>query len=157
MLTDKLKSAVISGISEAHLPLFDVFAQANSRHINYLLQEGIINNELIDSALEELVLKQAKRDYQHLQVIKHLDGSVEALHHCIPEYLAHAMGKPNFDAEFGSVDFEDAKSKEEFCRKYGQKEVIVKLRERLLNPPKSPSYGFGHNLISCADGGPCTA
>ena len=153
MLTDKLKAAVVESIGEAHLHFFDVFVQRNSADINYLLQQDIINNELIDLALETLVLKQAKIDYQYLCGIRARDGSVEAAHHCTSEYLAHAMSKPNFDLEFGPVNFEDAKSKEEFYKKYGQPQLITRLRNELLNPPK-PTEGES-SFLRCSDGGPC--
>ena len=155
MLTDKLRAAVVESIGEAHLHLLDVFAHRNSQHIKYLLQQGVINVEAIDEALEKLVLKQAKIDYQYLSGIRARDGSVEACHHATSEYLAHAMTKPNFDLEFGPVNFEDARSKDEFYKKYGQPQLITRLRNELLNPPTHLPFDDLH-VLSCADGGPCT-
>jgi hypothetical protein len=153
MLTDKLRAAVFESISHARLAFLDIFAQRNSEHLNYLLQQGVIDAPLIDEALERSVLKQAKIDYEYLSGIRAREGSVEAIHHCTSEYLAYAMSKPNFDTEFGPVNFEDAKSKEEFCGKYGRPQLIAYLRQQILNPP-APST-FNDRTLMCSDG-PCT-
>lgn len=142
-LKDKLKEVALSEISEIDLNMLFFYAKVNKDIFCFLSKQGIIRDEEIEGALEKGVLRKAKEDYKRV-IRKNCRNYPENIYR--PEFLAYGLVKTIFSSEeIERISFD--KDVEQFCKEYGDKNLLSRLREELLNPGEMLKI----NLVECND------
>jgi hypothetical protein len=156
-LNESLRKTALEFIASINLLDVNSFARRNAATLRQLISLGIIDDSQIDAALDRAIINRAREDYSYLLSIKMRDGSVEAFHNCVTEYLAYALVKGNVFSpeERAKMSFTDinARTADEFQRYYHQPNLLERLKISIINP-SAPLKS--ESALRCADGGPCT-
>lgn len=147
-LTDKIKEVVLNDIKQIDLDRLNLYAHQNHQSLHALYHAEIINNAVIESALEQAVLTCAKRDYQSLVQHKSPLGTQYPDHLIRPELFAYAIEKGTFsDKELSQVKFDHSETAKTFPQSYHKENLLELLREELLHPKRAPH--LGDDIYSC--------
>lgn len=120
--------------------LINEFSWRRRGLINFLREKNYLGNIKLDKALETAVFKRAQEDYSFLiRREKSIDFFAEELLH--PEYLAYAIMKGKFsDRQIKKIPFDPYNIKGSFLDNYADECLILRIRDRFLNPQKPVGY-----------------
>jgi hypothetical protein len=120
--------------------MIDIYARRNQETLNFLYNQGIIDDSSIEGALEEAVFRQARQDYESM-TMKGRPYTIWADHIGRPEYLAYAFERGKFSRkEIKKIPFDHGDTAETFSQHYGKKNLLSILREEILNPKPLPKF-----------------
>jgi len=127
---------------------FDKFARKNHKILSYFYGMRIVTNEALDIALAYVAGKNALANYRGLMHRIAQGERVFADDAHYPEFLVYGIEQGWFFRRgIKSIPLEED-SLEEFCNFHRRPNLIIGLRERLLNPPeplKISNVGFCHD------------
>ncbi len=146
LLNDKLKKAVVEDLKEVNITILDWYSRKHGETLNFLYNKEIIDDKLIENALQEAVIKQARKDYNNMMARKGREYVLHADHIGSPECLAYALGTTEFSQkEINKIHFDHGDTAESFPKECGRENLLSVLREELLNPKPLPEFsGEGH-------------
>jgi hypothetical protein len=125
MLQDELKKTALNYLNRSFL----FFSEENKAVFRALYEQKIIDDQCMDEALEIMVLKHARKEFEVL--VK--SSSRYADHVGRPEFLAYAIVKGEFTKkEIAKIPFDHRETAESYCQLYGRKNLIENLRKSLL-------------------------
>lgn len=111
------------------------YGRKNERILNWLYNEGVIDDSLIEDALKKSVLNQARWDYENL-ITK---GMFWPDHVPRPECLAYALKKANSpEKKLNKFVLTTREIIDSFIEKYNKENLPSILKEELLNPKPIP-------------------
>ena len=138
-LGEIVKEAVVEEFKKIDIPMLKYYAINNHNAIAGLYSSGIIDDSSIESALEEGVFRQARKDYEAM-TRKGREYVLYPDHVGRPEFFAHALEKGKFlREEIEKIPFDHGDNAETFVNNYRIENLLAKLRERLLNTESSSS------------------
>lgn len=139
-LKESLKTTVIEELKQVSINGLNFYARTNADVLTALYSIGVIDDSSIEGALEEAVFRQAQIDYYFLTGRK---SHTWADHVGRPECLAYALTHGKFSPkQISRIPFNSGDSAETFLGRYGKENLLVHLREELLNPPPLPESLF---------------
>lgn len=140
-LTDKVKGVVLEDISKR--AIISCSYDENSRNfVKYLLSSGILKDTEIDSLIEGTVISEAVKGYNKLLHNQSRGLTCYPDHDIMPEYLAYAIKNNKLPAnlDMNQIKFDHGETPDSFAKQYCPDNLIVKLRENLLNPKPLPAW-----------------
>jgi hypothetical protein len=143
-LEENIKNLFIEELKLINLNHLDDFARKYNGLINCLYSSNIVSDVEIESALEQVVIERARRDYKLLTSentgIKYPD------HILVPKYFAYGLEKNIFSKEeIGKMNCDHGENVEGFMRCYGEKNLLSKLRKELLDPKPPLKLNFDYD------------
>lgn len=141
-LTDKLKEVIVDDLKNMNLLFLDVYARNNGSTLKSLYLAGIIDDDLLEKALEDAVYNQARRDYETMEKSSF---SSHADHVARPDCLGYAIMNGKFsDNELSKIPFDHGETIESFPKIHGSDNLLEKLKDQLFNPKPSIKYKISH-------------
>lgn len=139
-LNDALKTATLDEIRKVDVLMIDMFARTNQSTLAFLYDNGIIDDASIELALEDAVVKQARRDYETMTA-KGRAYTIYADHCGRPDCLGYALEKGEFKPkEIKRIPFDHGYTAETFPQRYSSPDLLSRVREELLNPKPLPKF-----------------
>lgn len=148
-LVNELKKGIIEELREMKIYNLIDYARKNHEELNFFYDKSIVDDKSIESALENAVLAQARRDYDFIKIDtggRSRKGIITYADHVLfPEYLAYALYKGIFSRqEIQQIPFDHGETAEEFSKGYNVEGILSNLRKKLLNPgPPVEIEGYG--------------
>ncbi len=144
-LVDKLKSATIKDLKQINLLMIDFYARKYKKILNFLYKQKIIDDSLIETALEVAVFNQARRDYD-MMIIKGRAYTIYADHISRPDCFAYALKKGIFSKEeIKKIPFDHGDTVERYIQIYYRENLLSIIREELLNPKPFPKLKVNYD------------
>ena len=148
-LHDAIKKAVIESLQQVNILMLGNYARQYQHVLDFLLDNGIIDNASIERALEGAVFRQARQDYEFMTT-KRGESTPSADHLLRPEILAYALVKGRFSKEeIKKMPFDHGETAETFIREYRTNDLPARLREELLNPQPPTESGMAYEVEEC--------
>ena len=132
-LNDILKTAVIEDLKRVDINMLNDYARTNKSTLNFLYNQGTIDNFSIEKGLEHAVINQAKRDVRLMVANKIY--TLHADHLWRPDCLAYALDKDKLSKkEIKQINFDHGETAKTFSKGHSTKNLLSYLRKELLNP-----------------------
>ncbi len=152
-LDNIFEKSVINFLSTIQFSNLNNYALKYKEHINFLYNNGTIDDSSIDKGLEKGVLNQAKSDYDLIIGINENrkrkgDSPFPAEDLPMPEFFAYGIQKNKFsEKELSAIPWGDAgETKESFMKAYFSENLIPTLREVFLNPEESGKINYNGSV-----------
>jgi hypothetical protein len=137
-LNDTIKSAMLEDLRHTSIMMLSMYARQNRDTISFLYDQGILDDNSIEGALEYAVIKQAKKDYNTMTA-RGRSRVIYPDHVGMPECLAYALDHGTFsERELRNIHFDHGDTAATFSQKYVRENLLSRLREELLNPEALP-------------------
>lgn len=151
-----IKSAVYSDLTNLNYFNLDYYARKNHETLKALYDNKIIDDQFINTALDEIIDNQVEKDLETIikietnETIHYVDYIVK------PEILAYAIKNKRFDErKISKILFDYGDTAKSFVRQYGASDIISELREMLIHPkPRSylgEDFDFEHPVCNCGN------
>lgn len=139
-LKDILKTAIMEDLKQADMLKIQFYGIKNQETLNFLYRRGVIDDSSIESALEVVVLNQARQDYT-MVTNKRTNFPTSADQISRPDCLAYALDKGKFSPEeIKKIPFDHGASVETYCKRYGKENLISIVKEELFNSKPLPKF-----------------
>jgi hypothetical protein len=133
-LSDAIRSIIIEDLKRVDLLVLDRYARQNQTVLHALYDHKIIDEPLIEGALEEAVFLQARHDYETM-TRKGRPDRLFADHLGRPSCLAYALERNKFsEAEIAQIPFDHGQNASSYAKQFRQPDLLPRLREELLHP-----------------------
>jgi len=152
MLEYKIKDVVLDDLKKLKIYELGPYSRDRENHniLNFCYDNKFIRDFDLDSILEELVLKEAKRGYSILAHNSHLFQKFPD-HLDYPECFAYAIEKEIFTKpQIKKIKFDHEETPESFVKTYSREDLLGYLRKELLHPKPIPHINSdqGHCIES---------
>jgi hypothetical protein len=137
-LATRLRDATIEALRGIDVTNLNFHARKYEEVINFLYNRKIIDNNSMATALEEAVIRQAKKDYEFLI---RPETYVAPDHVARPGCLAYAIQKGIFsEKELSRIKFDHGDNAETFSKSYSPDKLIPGLISQILKPTPVPKF-----------------
>lgn len=134
----KLNEKILNVLADISENIGNIKEYRKNKHslLNYMYKKGMIDDLDIESAIDAGIRSEA-RTYFSIIKMNDKDGGYYPDDISHPEFIAYCIKQGEFSKEEISRIIFDGENSEEFCRLYGRKNLVSKLREKILNYKES--------------------
>jgi hypothetical protein len=132
-LKEKLNKAICKDLEGRHSLSMRWYSRDNREVLNRLDNKGIIDAASLNNALESIISTQAKMEYSYLEKTGNIHGCAHL------EMLSYAIEKKLLpERQLKSLSFSQGNNLSSFIDEFGQKDLITRMYNTLLNQEPSP-------------------
>lgn len=135
VVREKLRKYVLGSLKNVGVLNPENYGRKNHAFFNRLYSRNIIDDSFIEGGLEFSVFKRARRDYNILRKRNYQGYSNFADDVGSTQAFGYALANGLFsDKEIKKIPFERGDSLENFILKYGSRDILSSIKDKILNP-----------------------